>query len=365
MTANSVSLEVAGSGFDLRRAPHLSVGDTIRVVCPGWPALALMSEARRERAEAALRALGLKVSYGKNAFAPVAHAAGSAAERASDINDAFRDPSVAGILCAIGGVHSLDLLPLLDYDCIASNPKIFISHSNNASLNLAILAKARLISFQPVCFTNHFGEFPAPAPETLQNFQIACMSCDPIYLRPVGTRTDAPLPFLFDPSHDMAGRPRNLSGGWRWLRHGCASGPLIGGLLSTLVDVADTDWAPSFARAILYWDLTHYNGNVVAADAYLAAMARRGILAQLSGMIVGYPCRVPRHDSMASLDEIVVKWCAEFDGPILVDADCGHTDPTWVLPLGSDGHLDSRADAFWCAPGTMPTSSRPDRSLAR
>jgi muramoyltetrapeptide carboxypeptidase len=183
-------------------------------------------------------------------------------------------------------------------------------------------------------------------------------------LRPAARRTDAPLPFLFDPSHDTDTRPWNLKGGWRWLRHGRASGPLIGGLLTTLVDMIGTGWTPSFEGAILCWDITHYNGNVVTADACLAAMARRGILAQLSGMIVGYPCRMPPHDFMASLDEVVIKWGAEFDGPILVDADCGHTDPTWVLPLGSEGHLDSCGDTFWCEPGTAPASTRRDRLFA-
>jgi muramoyltetrapeptide carboxypeptidase len=354
---------VRRSSTAVRRPICLQAGDTVRIVCPGWPALTLMPAARQARAESVLADLGLKVTYGKHSGASSGHSAGTAWQRAADINDAFADPAVKGIMCAVGGTHSLDLLPLLDYQLIEANPKVFISHSNNASLNLAMYAKARLISFQPLCFANHLGEFPRPFPETIRNFQNACMRSAPICFESVDRRTDQPLPFWFDPTRDEDVRSLTINGGWRWLREGRASGPLVGGYLSPLFEVTGTEWEPCVSGAILYWDATHFNGNVVAVDAILSALARRGILSQIAGMVVGHPSRLIASEWMASLDAVVLKWAAEFDGPILVDADCGHTDPTWVLPLGSVGHLNSATDVFWAEPGTVDAPDRRPSSV--
>ena len=43
--------------------------------------------------------------------------------RAKDLTLAFRDESIKGIFCAIGGSDSIRLLPYIDYDIIKNNPK--------------------------------------------------------------------------------------------------------------------------------------------------------------------------------------------------------------------------------------------------
>ena len=46
--------------------------------------------------------------------------------RAKDLMDAFRDESINGIICAIGGDDSVRILPYIDYEVIKNNPKIFM-----------------------------------------------------------------------------------------------------------------------------------------------------------------------------------------------------------------------------------------------
>lgn len=50
--------------------------------------------------------------------------------RAKDLMDAFRDETIKGIFCAIGGSDSIRLLPYIDYGVIYNNPKIFMGYSD-------------------------------------------------------------------------------------------------------------------------------------------------------------------------------------------------------------------------------------------
>lgn len=43
--------------------------------------------------------------------------------RAQDMNEAFADPSIHGIICSIGGYESIRILPFLDIERIKNNPK--------------------------------------------------------------------------------------------------------------------------------------------------------------------------------------------------------------------------------------------------
>ena len=59
---------------------------------------------------------------------------GTPHERVADLHDAFSDPQVRAVLCTIGGLHSAQLLPLLDFELIAANPKVFCGYSDITTL---------------------------------------------------------------------------------------------------------------------------------------------------------------------------------------------------------------------------------------
>ena len=53
--------------------------------------------------------------------------------RAKDLMNAFRDETIKGIFCAIGGSDSIRLLPYIDYGVIYNNPKIFMGYFRHNS----------------------------------------------------------------------------------------------------------------------------------------------------------------------------------------------------------------------------------------
>src|SRR5499433_8695 len=54
--------------------------------------------------------------------------------RAADLMAAFADPQIKAILATIGGDDQITVLPFLDPDVVAANPKAFAGYSDNTNL---------------------------------------------------------------------------------------------------------------------------------------------------------------------------------------------------------------------------------------
>lgn len=54
--------------------------------------------------------------------------------RARDLMQAFSDSRIKGIFSCIGGDDSIRLLPFIDFDVIAANPKVFLGYSDTNNL---------------------------------------------------------------------------------------------------------------------------------------------------------------------------------------------------------------------------------------
>ena len=73
---------------------------------------------------------GLKVRPMPHALRGSAFAAAHPELRARDLMEAFRDPDVAGIFCAIGGDDTIRTLPYVDLDVIRANPKVCLLYTS-------------------------------------------------------------------------------------------------------------------------------------------------------------------------------------------------------------------------------------------
>ncbi|GEM_PF-5407743 len=131
--------------------------------------------------------------------------------------------------------------------------------------------------------------------------------------------------------------------GWRWLRPGLASGPLVGGNLGTLRSLAGTVYRPSFIGAILFWEEVKLESAPVhAIDEALTHLGLLGVFDPLAGMVVGKIWGLSDAEHR-QVDDLLLRHTASWDFPILT---FGHTDPRLILPLGVRAALDAGADRF-------------------
>ena len=86
---------------------------------------------------------GYRVKLGDGVFAIDDYVAGDPEQRAADLNALFADPEVDVVQVLQGGYGSAQLIPHIDFDVIAANPKPFIGYSDITALHVAIRQRDR------------------------------------------------------------------------------------------------------------------------------------------------------------------------------------------------------------------------------
>ncbi len=128
----------------MRKPPALRPGDSIAVVAPASP----FDRAAFDLGLDELSNLGFQPVYDETVFARERYVAGSAAVRASALDRAWRDPSIAGIVSVRGGFGTAHLLPLLDAAVVRDHPKVLLGYSDLTTLQMWQLQEAGVVAFQ-------------------------------------------------------------------------------------------------------------------------------------------------------------------------------------------------------------------------
>ena len=235
-------------------------------------------------------------------------------QRADELHQAFEDPTIDGVMALRGGWGAARLLPILDFERIASHPKPLIGYSDITSLHLALQTKTSMISYHGPTAN---ASFP---PQTSDSFWTLLSNREAVTL---------PLDDV-----DMNTAPGVV------LKQGQGTGPLLGGNLTVLCSLLGTEWMPSLEGAILC--IEDVGESVYRIDRMLTQLQLAGHLDNLNGLLLGtfVDCE-PRFSTSPSL-RTVVEWITEnAQYPVWMNAPFGHIDKQWTLPIGSLASLDT------------------------
>ena len=108
------------------RPKRLEPGARIGVVSPSY----WIEPERLQRAVKVFEEQDYELVLGRSTGLRQNKYAGTPEDRAEDIMAMFADASIDAIVCARGGYGGNRVLPLLDYEVIRSNPKIFMGFSD-------------------------------------------------------------------------------------------------------------------------------------------------------------------------------------------------------------------------------------------
>lgn len=328
--------------MQLSKPNRLKKGDTVAIVSPSFPAINLFKK-RMKRAEDFLTSnFGLNVIYAPNSGLNTGFVAGTAKQRADDINWAFSNSTIQCIMSAIGGLNSNSILPHIDFELIKKNPKIFVGYSDVAALHLPFVLLGNLITFYGPAFFSEWGEYPSPFSKTIESFQRNTFSNKPYgELEQVGQWTDEFLEWGMEADN----RPRILNPEvpWRLLQSGEGEGILFGGNVDTINVLCGTKYF-RFPEEdfIFFFEVTHLKPSAI--DRALEQLIQNDLCRNLKGILFskyhaydnslgGTVQRTTVRDF--ELIELIIKEKFSYlNIPIITRMDFGHTDPMLTLPIG-------------------------------
>lgn len=295
------------------RPPRLEEGARIGVVSPSY----WIEPERLQRALGVFEAAGYEPVPGKSTGLREFKFSGSAEARAADIMAMFEDDSIDAIVCARGGYGGNRVLPLLDYDAIRANPKIFMGFSDITGFLASIAQRTGLVTFHGPMLTT-FGR------KTVQ------YNLDTIQSVLSG-----------DDGVKIASPPECRA---RVLRRGTARGPLWGGNLSLVEERLGTPGQVDTRGAVLF--LEEIDERLHAFDRMMNHLKESGSLDGIAGLVVGELLEMKDSEDPfgKSAEEIVMDACAGCDFPVIANFPCGHGDCQATLPVSHEVEMHAEGD---------------------
>ena len=302
-----------------------------------------------------LEAYGIKVKFMDNALNGLAELKAHPEKRAADLLQAFRDPEVDLILCAIGGDDTYRLLPyLFEHGELASvlSRKLFMGFSDTTA-NHFMLHKLGLNSFYGPSFLSDVCE-PGPEmlPYTREYFEELLQTGTIRELRP------SPVWYPCRKSYgsDQLGVPLEPrpNGGFELLQGSPVfSGEILGGCLDSIFDFFDPGRyadAPALCRRYgLFPEPEDWVGKILLLETSeekmspaqyrreLQVLKDAGVFGAISGILAGKPMdECYAEEYRAILPEVV----DDPELPIVWNLSVGHALPRCIVPLGVPAVVD-------------------------
>lgn len=297
----------------------LQPGDRIAIIAPSTPTDA----DKLQRGAEKLRILDLEPVLFPSCHKHHGHLAGLDQERAQDINAAFAASDIQGIICMKGGAGAYRLLPLLDYDTIRANPKVFVGYSDVTALHMVLNKLCRMVTYHgPMLISSMFLGDESMEPFSLASYKQALFGPQPT-----------------GPMENPAGEELEV------MVQGKAQGELIGGNLSLLTSTLGSPYELDTRGKILFIEEVHEPAYKV--DRMLNALALAGKFRDCEGIILGSwtGCKAEEKGSYSgrdlSLETIFTEVIAPFNKPTILNLRAGHNYPTLTLAFGRQVKIDS------------------------
>ena len=245
--------------------------------------------------------------------------AGTPQERADDIHHMFSNPKIEAIICARGGYGANRVLPLLDYNLIRDNPKIFMGYSDITAYLTSITQKTGLVTFH--------GPMMGSYKKGFVNYNFQTME------RILNGTPDFKIE-----------SPDSLPA--RILKPGIAMGPLWGGNMTLLINRLGTSDSLDTDGVILFLeDLDEY---LYSFERMLVQMRTAGMLDNIAGLIIGELHEFKDQDVAFERysDEIVMDICGDLNIPIVSNFPCGHGTYQATLPISIPVELYAKQQPY-------------------
>jgi muramoyltetrapeptide carboxypeptidase len=297
----------------------LKPGDKVALISPSFKVTQQEIQFSVER----MQALGLEPVVMPSAKEQDGCYAGTIESRVNELNNAFLDPNIKAIIAIRGGAGSFQLLDYINYENIIKNPKILMGYSDVTALLISIYHKTGLITFH--------GPMPSKImPKFSVNYlQKVLMNQEQVLFENEKTITD-----------DLIQTENRIT----TINPGNATGKLIGGNLTMLVNLLGSDYLPKnpidWKNYILF--VEDVNEEIYKIDRMLSQLQKANILSNINGFVFGLCTEcTPGSMGSVSLEETLEKYFSHLKIPVFSGAMIGHSNKIFTVPIGILAEIDA------------------------
>jgi muramoyltetrapeptide carboxypeptidase len=295
----------------------LQIGDKVALIAPAG---AIYEKESLEIATENLKALGLEVVLGQYAANKNGYLAGTDAERVADLHAAFADKTVKAALALRGGWGCGRLLPLIDWELLRQNPKIFAGFSDVTTLLNAIYAKTGLVTYHSPMATSVWNNF------SVEYFKKILFDNELLTWSNPQQKGDALV---------------QLQDRITTIKAGEAIGEMVGGNLTVLCSLLGSEYLPDFAGKILF--LEEVNEEIYRVDRLFCQLALAGILDKVAGVVLGKFTNCGHGDRFSSLTlvEVFENYLLPLHIPVFAGSMIGHIPNKFTIPVGIQAKINA------------------------
>ena len=280
---------------------------------------------RHEKSVAYLRAAGFRVLVAPEATAEYRYFAGTDEQRLASFHRMLADSSIDAMMMIRGGYGWSRLLHRIDWSLVASAGKTLVGFSDFTALNLAALAKSRLITFAGPGAAIDFGG-SEDAGEVQPDHAFMETHCWPVL------------------------RGETLQTGPFACPHGYPAqtleGPLWGSNLSLLAHLVGTPYLPSMEGGVLF--LEEIGEEPYAIERMCLQLYHAGILQTQQAILLGdfTDCEPEAGRFPYSMDHVTATLRELLPIPVLTGLPFGHVAKKLTLPYGAPVRLSIHDAGF-------------------
>lgn len=319
----------------------LKPGDKVGLVAPAFP----VPQERIALCVKALEALGLKVEVGSwmaqdgwvfehireeeqrkwagvKGYLETFYLAGRPQSRAEDIHKMFADPEIKGIICARGGYGSAQVMPFLDKQLIAQNPKIFLGFSDITNMLNWMNQECGFVTYHGPMASSNMVDTPMDAYTRNALEKAVFADWEELeFQNPEGEMLETIVP-------------------------GKAQGRLVGGNVTVFARMMGTFYQPDVRGKILF--LEDVSEQVASLDMYFAQMENGGVFDQAAGILLGdfNECE-NKYEENYRVEDLLRDRFSSRKIPVLAGLRCGHRATTGTLPMGAWCSMDAGTGEVW------------------
>jgi len=263
--------------------------------------------------------------------------------RAKDLMDAFKDKTIKGIFCAIGGDDTIRLLPYIDYEVIKNNPKIFMGYSDT-TVNHFMMNKAGLVSFYGPSVMCEFGQYVNMFDYTVNAVKnVLFTNYENYEFKSSELWSNDFIPWE-EKYKNISLKTVPEEHGYEIIQgSGVVVGKLLGGCIDVFPMIVGTELWPTkdeWKDKILLLETSEEKPSPSIITYYLRNLGIQGIFDVIKGILVGKPQDEKYYEEYKEVYKKVLKEFNKEDLPVLYNINVGHAAPIGILPLGTDIQVD-------------------------